>query len=256
MNSTRKRSNNRDSTPPDSLPPADSPALFGLVATDGPEVDGDGHAALPQNGDGPAEPPDPPGVATVAPSADDDPFNPKRLRLTQDFASAVGVRKVLTTVPVRKPAREWWVRTHPDPDYRLETAVLELQEDRETYLVDPALWPELASEPAFSPRLLIAGVNRQGVAFLWPIKLPGPDGKIIAWHRSALDAAEQARSAWTRVYADMSLGAYRVEVAPALGRFEPAWPDLPMGEWLRIAFRDKFITAGDHPTLRQLRGEV
>ncbi len=41
-------------------------------------------------------------------------------------------------VPVRKPGKAWWVRVHPDPAYSLSTAVVELKEDRETYLVAPA----------------------------------------------------------------------------------------------------------------------
>ena len=53
-----------------------------------------------------------------------DPFDPDRLRLSQDFGANLGVRKVLLTVPVRKPSRECWVRTHPDERYRLNTLLL------------------------------------------------------------------------------------------------------------------------------------
>ena len=38
------------------------------------------------------------------------------------------------------------------------------------------LWPELATEATFSPRTFFTAINRQGVVFLWPIRLPGPDG--------------------------------------------------------------------------------
>ena len=75
-----------------------------------------------------------------------DPFDPARLRLTQDFAADLGVKKTLLTVPVRKPTKEWWVRTHPDSDYRVQTLVLELKEDQEIYLIDRDLWPELGTE--------------------------------------------------------------------------------------------------------------
>ncbi len=139
------------------------------------------------------------GAAQNGPVQNDDPFDPDRLRLSQDFGAAVGVRKLLTTVPVRKPSRERFVRTHPDEAYRLQTAVLELKEDRETYLVSPRLWEALAAEATFSPRLLVTAVNRQGVLFLWPIRLPGADGKIDDWNRSALDAANLAREQWVRV---------------------------------------------------------
>jgi hypothetical protein len=53
-----------------------------------------------------------------------DPFDPSRLRLSQDFAATVGVKKVLITVPVREPNKQEFVRVHPDQAYRLETAVL------------------------------------------------------------------------------------------------------------------------------------
>jgi hypothetical protein len=184
-----------------------------------------------------------------------DPFSLASLRLTQNFTSAVGVKKLVTTIPVKKPSREWFVRTHPEPAYRLQTAVLELKEEREVYLVAPALRAELASEPTFSPRLLVTTINRQGVLFLWPIRLPGPDGRVDDWSRSALDAAEESRRRWVRITANMGLGAY--DVAVASGQMaEPEWPSLSFQEIIRIAFRDKMISDWDHPILRRLRGEV
>src|SRR6266568_3638739 len=57
-----------------------------------------------------------------------------RLRLGQDFADKVGVKKALLTVPVRKPDRQSFVRVHPDPSWRLDTAVITLKDERETYL--------------------------------------------------------------------------------------------------------------------------
>ena len=39
-----------------------------------------------------------------------DPFDPAALRLSQDFASSIGVKKVLTVVPCRKPNRHEFVR--------------------------------------------------------------------------------------------------------------------------------------------------
>jgi hypothetical protein len=185
-----------------------------------------------------------------------DPFDPARLRLSQDFASQIGVKKALISVPVRKPSKEWFVRTHPEEGYRLQTAVLELKEDRETYLVDPDLWPELATtEATFSPRALFTSVTRQGVLFLWPIRLPGPDGKLDDWNHSALEAAQMAQSRWVRVAANMHLGAYDVFEATA-DLPEPAWPDLSMGDILRIAFKDRHVDTLEHPVLQRLRGEV
>jgi hypothetical protein len=184
-----------------------------------------------------------------------DPFDPARLRLSQDYLAASGVKKLLTTVPVRKPSKEWFVRCHPDPAYRIETCVIELKEDNETYLVDRQLWPELAGESTFSPRALITSINKQNTVFLWPVRLPGPDGRHDDWSKSALEAATYATRTWVRVQANMSLGAY--EVFQATGNLtEPEWAVPPFNELLRIAFKDHFISTADHPVLKRLRGEA
>ena len=80
-----------------------------------------------------------------------DPFDPASLRLNGDAAAGLGVKRALLSVPVRKPDKSWFVRVHPDAGYTLETAVVELKEDRETYLVAQPLWPDLAGEATFSP---------------------------------------------------------------------------------------------------------
>jgi hypothetical protein len=60
--------------------------------------------------------------------------NLSALRLDQSYADTVGVKKLLTTVPVRKPNRQDFVRVHPDPEYRLTpAAIIEVKEDREVY---------------------------------------------------------------------------------------------------------------------------
>jgi hypothetical protein len=200
----------------------------------------DGHAGTPS-----------PSGAGGAP----DPFDPARLRLSQDFASTVGVKKALLTVPVRKPAKEWFIRVHPDMDYRIETAVVELKEEREIYLVDPGLWDALAGEATFGPRQLLTSINRQGTLFLWPIRLPGPDGKIDDWNRSALAAGKLAQGGWVRLTANLNAGHYDVFVATA-SLADPEWPDLPFKELLRIAFKDRLIESLDHPVLKKLRGEL
>src|SRR4029079_11895722 len=110
----------------------------------------------------------------------------------------------------------------------------------ELCLLGPGLLASLAWEATFSPRLLVTAVNRQGVLFVWPIRLPGPDGKIDDWSKSALDASVIGQKEWVRVSANMSLGAYDVAVASAQ-MTEPSWPDRPFGELLRIAFRGKMI---------------
>lgn len=253
MDSRRTSRPNREAEPGAEFSQAEPLSLFGpgeVGAGASPEDGSAGRMIPTANGAGADHAPPMEGTEPEA-----DPFALDSLRLSQDFAAAVGVKKLVTTVPVKKPSKEWFVRTHPEPAYRLQTAVLELKEEREVYLVAPGLWPELASEPTFSPRLLMTALNRQGVLFLWPIRLPGPDGRVDDWSRSALDAAEEARRRWVRLTANMSLGAY--DVAVAAGQMaEPEWPSLSFQEIIKIAFRDKLISDRNHPVLRRLRGEA
>ena len=75
-----------------------------------------------------------------------DPFDPARLRLSQSFAETIGVKKLLTTVPVGRPSAQSFFRTHPDPAYRCDLAVIDLRTDREVYLVTPEVLSELSDE--------------------------------------------------------------------------------------------------------------
>jgi hypothetical protein len=186
-------------------------------------------------------------------AADDgDAFDPKRLRLAQEFTGQA-VKKILTRVPVRKPDRQWFIRTRPGEEWRLETAVIEVKEDRELYLVDPDIMTELLTEVVFV--VLFICITRHGEVFLWPIRLPGEDGRHNEWHRSALEGARAGETRWIRVVANMAIGGY--EIFEATGSLpEPEWPNISFSELLKIAFKDYFIRTVDHPVLRRLRGEV
>jgi hypothetical protein len=179
-----------------------------------------------------------------------DPFNPAALRLDQSYADAVGVRKLLTTVPVRKPNRQEFVRVHPDPTYRLTpAAIIEVKDDREVYLVTPSMAQALPGE--FIPVTLFTAINRQGTLQLWPVRLPNPDGRQNEWHRSAAEAAERAMKKWVRVSANMSLGAY--ELFEASGDIpEPEWPEFAFQELLKIAFRDRVVDRIEHPLVQRV----
>lgn len=158
---------------------------------------------------------------------------------------------MLTSLPVRKPGRQEFVRVHPGEQYRLETGLLELKEDREFYLLHPAMRPELTDEMV--PVRLHLAVARSGAAFLWPVRLPGPDGRRNAWHESAEKAALLATQHWVRLAANMAAGGYDVFTASA-ALAEPAWPELSMAELLKLAFADRYVTSLDHPMVQRLRG--
>jgi hypothetical protein len=178
--------------------------------------------------------------------------NLSALRLDQSFADTVGVKKLLTTVPVRKPNRQDFVRVHPDARYRLTpVAIIEVKEDREAYLVRPDMAQVLPGE--FVIVTLFTTITRQGTLHLWPVKLPDPQGRHNEWHRSAAAGAERAMKKWVRVTASMSLGAY--EIFEASGDLpEPVWPDISFEEILKVAFRDHIVDRADHPLVQRLQG--
>ena len=188
-----------------------------------------------------------------APSSAPDPFDLSNLRLSQSYTETAGVKKLLTTVPVRKPNPQDWVRVHPDPLMRENFPLIELKDEREEYVVAGTLVSELVGE--FVSKTLYTTVNRQGVVSLWPVRLPDPDGREMEWHRSAREAAETATTRWVRCKANRSLGAYEIFQAESCIA-EPAWPDLDFQQIIRIAFRDRLITSLDHPVIKRLRGLV
>jgi hypothetical protein len=127
------------------------------------------------------------------------------LRVSQNFDTDTRVKKLLTTVPVRSRTRNIFF-VHPDPAWQLTpSAVIELKDEREVYLVHPAIVPEVAGEDVSVS--IVTAITRQGAVSLWPLRLPTPDGRRNDWHRSALEAAELAMTRWGRIRANMGLGA-------------------------------------------------
>jgi hypothetical protein len=188
-------------------------------------------------------------------TAASDPFDPANLRLNQDFAETAGVKKLLTTVPVRKPLNQDYVRVHPDPAFRDTFPILEWKAEKELYIVTAGLVSELAGE--FTAQTVHTAINRQGTIFLWPIRTVGPDGRDMNWWRSAREAAELAMNSWVRVKSNTAEGFYEIWPAPAGIKIEePTWPELTFWELVKIAFKDRLIDRPDHPVIKRLRGEI
>jgi len=189
---------------------------------------------------------------TETPSSAADPFDLASLRLNPSFIETAGVKKLLTTVPVKRPSPQDFVRVHPASEFRENFAMVDLKDDREEYLVLPAILPELASEVVY--KTVFTAVNRQGVVFLWPVRLPAPDERRTEWPRSAREAAERAMTQWIRMKANMSLGAYEMTVADSV-MADPVWPKVPYAELVQLAFRGRIITTLDHAVIKRLRGQ-
>ena len=179
-------------------------------------------------------------------------FDISRLRLSQDFHQEVGVKKILISVPVRKPSKQEFFRVHPGKDMYLQTLILEDSHEGESYLVDPSLWGGLVGE--LVPKALYLTINTYGTVSIWPLRLPGENGRGDRWCMTALEAAEIAKSQWIRLRANMILKAYEVYIATGYID-EPQWPDLGFPEIIKIAFKERYVDTIDHPVLKRLRGE-
>jgi hypothetical protein len=189
------------------------------------------------------------------PAPTDDTFHldPEKLRLPQNFGAIIGGKKELTTILVRRPDPQVFIQINPNPAYRLTTAVLEVKEEREHYLVDKSLWDDLSTEIVL--KCIYTGITRQGNPFLWLIRLPGSDGKLDSWNQSAHEIAAKAMSHWVRIVSNRQIGAYEF-VQPSAKFSDPDWPPLSFKEILCLAFKERFIRDLTHPVLKKLRGEL
>jgi hypothetical protein len=186
-------------------------------------------------------------------NSEDELFDFDKLRLSQNYSELAEVKKAIITIQVRKPNRQEFIRVHPGEEWRFETAVLELKEEREIYLLNLPLWSEFSND--ITPKILFTTITRQNVLALWPVRLPSEDGRLDQWSQSALLAAEIAETRWIRVASNMSLGAYEVFTAQ-MDLPDPEWPEVSFQEILKIAFKDKIIQSIDHPVIQRLRGCV
>jgi hypothetical protein len=179
-----------------------------------------------------------------------DPFDPENLRIDQSSLSHGAAKKLLTTIPVRKPHKQDFVRVHPSIDYRVPTALLDFE--RDTYIITPRFAAQLGQNEYYMATVYVC-INRQKVVSLWPVKTPSADGKQSAWYSSAQDGAELAMARWVRITANMELGAY--EISEAIADYgEPVWPDLPFRDLLQIGFKTRMIDSEDHIVVQKLRG--
>lgn len=176
-----------------------------------------------------------------------------KLTLTQNFSQLAGVKKVITTVPTRKPNKQLWLRVRSGAEWQVQVLTLTMQDTGDVYFVHPDLYGELADD--VRPMMLYLYITRDGTLCLWPVSLPSEDGRLNPWAQSAHTAAKAAQLGWVKVVSSQSLGAYEIRV-PTAKMDEPTWPDLSMREILNLAFRDKLIASLDHPIVRGLRGEI
>jgi hypothetical protein len=196
-------------------------------------------------------------ASTTASNAAADPFDPKAFAVSPQALVArgdVGVVPVLTGLSVRKPSKQEFYRVCSDPVFMMVAPLLELKEEREVYLVAPAVAATLPGDVTMKELRLCQ--NRQGSLFLWPLPVISVDARQRnEWHSSARQAATIATTKWVRMAADMAAGRYNVAIAPGITA-EPIWPsDLTMRDLLELGFgRERLIAEQGHPLVKRLLG--
>jgi hypothetical protein len=239
-----------------SEPSGNSPSLDGQAR--GPADDG-----LPEsfpfgaNAEAAAEPSPRPAGEREPADKPVNPFSREALRLNQNYTAALGLERHIHNIPVDKPPTEAWFRVHPNTNDRgeemfFDTYLLHVKNgpDRGVYQVSADLLPMLSGERLLKATRLVLCIDRQGELRLWPLRLPGPDGREDAWMSSALAVAEQAKQQWVRLVAGQS-GYHSLTTTAAIS--DPIWPQLSLDEILELAFKKQRIASEADPVLRRLR---
>lgn len=177
----------------------------------------------------------------------------KSLRLPANYGATLGVKKLLTNVPVGKPNKTLYFRTHASDEMTFSTMLLENKDARETYAVIPEVAQAISE--LVRPVMLHAAIDRQNNVSLIPVPLPGEDGTRNPWHESLAQAVERAKIGWLRICANMTVGGYDVYIAEG-ALPDPEWPEHDIDKLVEVAFRGKIITSLDHPIVQSLLGKI
>ncbi len=177
------------------------------------------------------------------------------LRLPQDYPDLVQGEPILNTVTVGRPPKAIFFRARPGEENA--TALYSLDAAKMGGDGIYAVSREVAAHIPDQVRLvrLRLVVTTQGIPYVVPVPLPGPDGKLNPWHASLAQAMKLAETAWVRLSANTARGAY--DAFRAMGDLgEPQWPEESFDAVLEVAFHGRVITSTDHHLIRQLMGLI
>jgi hypothetical protein len=180
-------------------------------------------------------------------------FDPKRYRQVQSYRadeSAGWMRKHQTIIPVRKPNKKQFVRSHPSAEYRADAMPTIADETTgDVYLLDADLNLPADIENKIDLLNLVTSITTDGSVFLWCYK-----NSTNSWSDSARIAIRAASQKWVRVIADRSSNGYILEY-PVVAPPDPVWPPMAFAEILETAFGSRYIDSLQHPLVRKLRGD-
>ena len=180
-------------------------------------------------------------------------FDPKRYRQAQvQKAEEISdwSRKQQTVIPVRKPSKKQFVRTHPSADFRADSMPTIVDEATgEVYLLGADFTLPADIENKVDMVNMAAAITADGSVFLWFYK-----NSTNSWSESARIAIREASRRWVRVLPDKSSNGYLLE-SPMVAPADPVWPPMTFTEILATAFGARFIDSLQHPQIKKLRGD-
>jgi hypothetical protein len=107
--------------------------------------------------------------------------NLEAIRLSPEDTAGLGSKKILTTVPVRKPKKQEFFRCHPDANMTLAAMLVTDDDSGEAHFVAPDMRGHGVLADNVKPTLLQLCILRNGTLFIWPLTIPG-EGGGRSWH--------------------------------------------------------------------------
>lgn len=187
-------------------------------------------------------------------SGEPDPFDPRNHKKSQDPRLNPGTGLSTSGLPVniepRKPKKSWFVRIHPNPNYR---AVVPLYTDDDakrregnSFLFAPGLEIPPDMEDLVRDTLVAAAITSSGIPFLYTLNVSDS-----TWYESGVEIFRVITDEWMRV---ASADNCYVMKPPIAKLDEPCFPVAPFRDWLERAFSKRLIKSLDDPLVKKLRG--
>jgi hypothetical protein len=129
-------------------------------------------------------------VGDETPVLGSDPFDLSNLAVSEASIEDLGIERPILAISVDKPGRQEFFRVHPDPAFHLAARIIELEQDRERYLLGREVWPAIPGETKLVK--LTTYLTRTGSIGLWPLSIPDEllGKRDTDWGVTARKAAE------------------------------------------------------------------
>jgi len=167
----------------------------------------------------------------------------------------IGVKAHPTTLPVRKPNKNEFVRIREGDEFTMPATLITDGERGDTeYIVTGEMCGHpIVVEQARHVNLFLA-INRQGVEFLWSVPIPGSNGRPpMEWHLSHEEAATLAHTKWIKMVAEQN----QYCIMEALGELsDPAWKEGSFAEKVQKSFKGRIIDSDEHDIIKLREGRM